>query len=68
MYIFNVARWLKKKLPTSTGDIGDTGDASLILGSGRSPGVVNGHPLQYSCWGNQMDRGIWWATVTKSQT
>ena len=50
---------------------GDTGDVSLIAGSGRSPGGGNGTPLQYSCLGNPMDRGAWWATVqgvTKSQT
>ena len=23
----------------------------------------NGNPLQYSCLGNTMDRGAWWATV-----
>ena len=28
---------------------GDTGDVGLIPGSGRSPGVGNGNPLQYSC-------------------
>ena len=26
---------------------------------GRSPGVGNGNPLQYSCLGNPMDRGAW---------
>ena len=36
---------------------------SLILGSGRSPGGERGNPLQYSCLGNPMDRGTWWATV-----
>ena len=30
---------------------------------GRSPGGGNGNPLQYSCLGNPMDRGTWWATV-----
>ena len=35
----------------------------LILGSGRSPGEGNGNPLQYSCLGNVMDRGAWWAAV-----
>ena len=30
---------------------------------GRSPGGGNGNPLQYSCLGNPMDRGAWWATV-----
>ena len=29
--------------------------------SGRSLGVGNGNPLQYSCLGNPMDRGAWWA-------
>ena len=23
----------------------------------------SGNPLQYSCLGNPMDRGAWWATV-----
>ena len=31
--------------------------------SGRFPGDGNGNPLQYSCLGNPMDRGAWWATV-----
>ena len=30
---------------------------------GRSPGIGNGNPLQYSCLENSMDRGTWWATV-----
>ena len=34
-----------------------------IPGSGGSPGEGNGNPLQYSCLGNPMDRGAWWATV-----
>ena len=44
---------------------------ALIPGSGRSPGEGDGNPFQYSCLGNPMDRGAWWATVygvTKSQT
>ena len=50
---------------------GDTGDVGLIPGSGKSPGGGNGNPLQYSCLGNPMDRGAWWATVhgvRKNQT
>ena len=35
----------------------------LIYGSGRSSGEGNDNPLQYSCLGNPMDRGAWWATV-----
>ena len=42
---------------------GDTGDMGSIHGSGRSTGVGNGNPLQYSCLGNPMDRGAWLATV-----
>ena len=48
----------------------NAGDPGLILGSGKSPVEGNGNPLQYSCLGNPMDRGTWWATVhgiTKSQ-
>ena len=41
----------------------DAGDLSLIAGSGGSPGEGNGHPLQYSCLENSMDRGAWRAIV-----
>ena len=43
----------------------DTRDMGWIPGLGRSPGRGNGNPLQYSCLGNPMDRGAWWATVHK---
>ena len=49
---------------------GDIGDRSLIPGSGRSPGGVNGNPLQYYHLKKPMDRGAWRAIVhevTKSQ-
>ena len=39
---------------------GDTRDAGLIPGSGRSPGGRNGNPLQCSCLGNPKDRGARW--------
>ena len=42
---------------------GDTRDAGLISGSGRSPGVGNGNPLQYSHLKNCMDRGARQAAV-----
>ena len=32
------------------------GDLGSIPGSGRSPGKRNGHPFQYSCLENSMDR------------
>ena len=49
-----------KNPPANAGDARDSGS---IPGSGRSPGVENGNPLQYSCLGNPMGRGAWWATV-----
>ena len=42
-----------KNLPANAGDRGVTGS---IPGSGRSLGVGNGNPLNYSCLGNPMDR------------
>ena len=39
------------------------GDLGLVAGLGRSPGEGKGHPLQYSCLENPMDRGAWQATV-----
>ena len=45
-----------KTLPANVGDSGDTGS---IPGSGRSPGVGNGNPIQYSCVENPTDRGAW---------
>ena len=47
------------------------GDLGLNPGSGRSPGEENGYPLQHSCLGNPMDRGVWQAIVhgvAKSRT
>ena len=35
---------------------GDQIDVGLIPGSGRSPGVENGNPLQYSCLRDPMER------------
>ena len=42
---------------------GNAGDAGLIPWLGRYPGEGNGNLLQYSCLGNPMDRGAWWALV-----
>ena len=47
-----------KNLPANAEDVRD---ASLIAGSGRSPGGGHGLPLQYSCLENPMDRGAWQA-------
>ena len=40
-----------KNLPAMQEDLG------LIPGTERSPGEGNGHPLEYSCLENPMDRG-----------
>ena len=60
------SRWLSGKESTCNAE-----DTGLIPGSGRSPGEGNGNPLQYSCLGNPVDRGMWQATVhgvSKSRT
>ena len=46
-----------KNPPANTGDVG------LIPGLGSSLGEGNVNQLQYSCPGNPMDRGAWWAMV-----
>ena len=48
-----------KNLPTN---VEDGRDAGLIPEWERSPREGNGNPLYYSCLGNSMDRGAWWAT------
>ena len=48
---------LVKNLPANSGDVGSIPD------SGRSSGIGNGNPLQYSCLGNPMNRRAWGATV-----
>ena len=63
MWVFGGA--VVRNLPASAGDSGS------IPWLGRSSGVGNGNPLQYSCLENSMDRGAWWATVhgvAKSRT
>ena len=42
---------------------GDARDVSSIPELGRSPGVENVNPLQYSYLENSIDREAWWATV-----
>ena len=46
-----------KNSPANAGEVGS------IPGWGRSPGGGNGNLLQYSCLGNPMDRGVWWAII-----
>ena len=48
---------LLKNPPANAGDMDST------PGSERSTGEENDNQLQYSCLGNPMDRGAWWATI-----
>ena len=49
-----------KNLPANIGNARDVGSIPWV---GRSSGEGSGNPVQYSCLGNPMDRGAWWATV-----
>ena len=51
-----------KNLPVNAGDGKDSGSIPRL---GKSPGVGNGTPLQYSCLKNSMDRGASHATVPR---
>ena len=53
----SVVKENQKTTPVSAGDAGS------IPGSGRSPEVGNGNPLQYSCLGNPKDGGACRAAV-----
>ena len=39
------------------------GDTGSVSGFERSSGEETGNPLQYSCLGNPMDRGVWLAVA-----
>ena len=47
-------------LPASAGDARDAVSKPEL---GRSTGVGDGNPLQYSCLENSVDKGAWQATV-----
>ena len=49
-----------KNLPANAGDARYAGSIPRL---GRSSGVGNGNPLQYSCLESSMDRGAWQANV-----
>ena len=46
-----------KNSPASVGDMGKISWLEI------SHGERNGNPFQYSCLGNPMDRGPWWASL-----
>ena len=69
-FILSISLWLQgfqvtlvvKCLPANAGD------ASLDPGSGSSPGMGSGNPLQYCCLQILIDRGAWQATVRGAQS
>ena len=57
-YVIFRVYWLRgKESACNAGDLGS------VSGSGISPGGGHDNPLQYSCLGNPMDKGTWWAVV-----
>ena len=58
----HAAKHVVKNLSANARDIGDAGAVPEL---GRPPGGRHGNPLQYSCLENPMDRGAWWATVSR---
>ena len=50
-----------KNHPANAGDVTDS--TRPCPGSGRSPGVRHGSPLQHSCLENPIDRGVWFVMV-----
>ena len=69
LYIYGLPHWLSGK--ESVCNAGDTEDAGLIPGSGRSLGGGHSNPFQYSHLENPIDRRAWWTTihgVANSQT
>ena len=47
-------------------NVGVVREEDSVPGLGRSPGVGNNNPLQYSCLKNLMDREACWATVHRA--
>ena len=58
LYSLGLSMWVSGKQSSC-----QARNVTLIPGSGRSPGEDNGNPVLYSCLGNPMDIGAWWAVV-----
>ena len=52
-----LSKWLSGNMPANAGEAGSSPVWGRALGKG------NGNGLQYSCLGNPMDRGFWWARI-----
>ena len=62
VYCCRLLYWLFGEVSTCR-----AGDMDSIPESEKSSGGGNGNSIQYTCLGNPMDRGAWWATVHESQ-
>ena len=62
-HLYKALLYMSRASPVAHFPTANAGDTGLLPGSGRSPGEGNGHPFQFSCLGNPMDRGTWWASV-----
>ena len=65
-HYLGLPQWLSGE--ESACSAGNSGHAGLIPVSGRSPGGINGNPLQYSCLENSMDKGAWQACKESDTT
>ena len=63
LYLINMGFPVALMVKDPPANAGAVREAGLIPESGRTPGGGHGHPLQYSCLENPMDRGAWQATV-----
>ena len=54
LYSLGLSMWVSGKQSSC-----QARDATLIPGSGRSPGEDNGNPVLYSCLRNPVDRATW---------
>ena len=55
--LFHIIKMASQVVPMVNNPPASTKGLGSIPGSGRFPGVGNGHQLQYSCLENSMDRG-----------
>ena len=66
--IFSLLLYFGRGFPVGSDDkeaACNAGDLGLMPGLGRSPGGGHGHPFQYPCLENSVDRGACWATVQR---
>ena len=63
LYLINMGFPVALMVKDPPANAGAVREAGLIPESGRTPGGGHGHPLQYSCLENPVERGASQATV-----